>query len=306
VWSSITTPARGIGKTTIERIRSYAAAQGISFYAALGRVGQIDSLGNGPKAKVAVFVEMLNQFRQDVEGPVAPLARRIFVESGIQRYLESRDVKEESALENIDALINAAAEYDERSEEPSLVDYLQEISLFSDTDSYDASGERVALMTLHAAKGLEFENVFIIGLEDGILPHERSASSSEELEEERRLFFVGITRAKDCLWISYSRYRTFHGQFLRTIQSPFLYEIGVEVRNAAEDEDDDAGFEDTGWAVPKFIVGELVGHKSFGLGRVREYVDIGEDSVVVVKFNTGQTKTLMVKYAKLLKMQKPQ
>jgi len=301
----INTPARGIGKTTIERIRSYAAAQGISFHAALGRVGQIDSLGNGPKAKVAVFVEMLNQFRQDVEGPVAPLARRIFVESGIQRYLESRDVKEESALENIDALINAAAEYDERSEEPSLVDYLQEISLFSDTDSYDASGERVALMTLHAAKGLEFENVFIIGLEDGILPHERSASSSEELEEERRLFFVGITRAKDCLWISYSRYRTFHGQFLRTIQSPFLYEIGVEVRNAAEDEDDDAGFEDTGWAVPKFIVGELVGHKSFGLGRVREYVDIGEDSVVVVKFNTGQTKTLMVKYAKLLKMQKP-
>jgi len=302
----INTPPRGIGKTTIDRIRSYAMTQGIGFYAAIGRVAQIDSLGNGPKAKVAVFASMIEQFKQGIEGPVALLMERIGVESGMQKYLQAGDIKEESALENIDSLISAAAEYDKRTEEPSLVDYLQEIALFSDTDTYDASIERVALMTLHAAKGLEFDNVFIIGLEEGVLPHERSIDQLEELEEERRLFFVGITRAKARLWISYARYRTVRGQMLRTIQSPFLYEIGAQVKAAEAEDSWEDDYDETTQVVPEFVTGELVGHKSFGLGRVQEYTDMGENSVVVVRFNTGQTKTLMVKYAKLLKMQNPE
>ena len=157
-------------------------------------------------------------------------------------------------------------------------------------------------MTLHAAKGLEFENVFIAGVEEGLLPHERSgaAEDEDELEEERRLFFVGITRAKTGLYISYARYRTVRGQFMRTIPSPFLFELGVDF-NEQPDENEYTE-DDTGQAAPDLKPGQLVRHEIFGLGRVKEYLDIGENSIAVVKFNSGQTKSLMLKYANLSKI----
>ncbi|MHC4457835.1 MAG: 3'-5' exonuclease, partial [Planctomycetota bacterium] len=163
-------------------------------------------------------------FKGDVTSKVAPLAERIFIESGLKQSLQAGGEKDQIALDNVNELLSAIAQYDEQAEEPSLLDYLQQIALFSDVDAYEPSSERIALMTLHAAKGLEFENVFIIGLEEGLLPHERSiiGEDEEELEEERRLFFVGITRAKSGLHISYARYRTFRGQLLRTIPSQFL------------------------------------------------------------------------------------
>ncbi|MHC4232594.1 MAG: 3'-5' exonuclease, partial [Planctomycetota bacterium] len=172
------------------------------------------------------------------------------------------------------------------------------------------------LMTLHAAKGLEFDHAFIIGLEDGILPHERSVyGDSEDLEEERRLFFVGITRARKTLDILYARSRVIRGQFIRSTPSQFLYEIGFE--------DESDGF-DSVWGddqtqnayirepklKPKikpgqvYLVDELVEHKKFGLGRIKEYLDLGEDSIVVVRFNSGKTKSLMVKYAKLSRLER--
>jgi DNA helicase II / ATP-dependent DNA helicase PcrA len=120
------------------------------------------------------------------------------------------------AVENIDSLISAAAEYDRRVEQPNLMDYLQMVSLYSDSDAYDATSGRVSLMSMHAAKGLEFDHVFIIGLEDGVLPHERSVGNPDDLEEERRLFFVGITRARKTLNILYARHRVIRGQFIRS------------------------------------------------------------------------------------------
>jgi len=156
-------------------------------------------------------------------------------------------------------------------------------------------------MTLHAAKGLEFENVFIAGLEDGLLPHERSYANEEEMEEERRLFFVGITRAKTGLYLSYARYRTVRGQMLRTIPSQFLYELGIDFADQAEENSYSCSRSGTDQAVVHFTAGQLVRHESFGVGRVKEFIDMGENSVVVVRFNTGQTKTLMVKYANLSK-----
>ena len=116
---------------------------------------------------------------------------------------------------------------------PSLVDYLQQIALFSDADAYNASVERVALMTLHSAKGLEFDTVFIVGVEEGLLPHERSADNENETEEERRLFFVGITRAKVNLFIAFAKYRQIRGQTLRTIPSQFLFELGLAFSESA-------------------------------------------------------------------------
>ncbi len=303
----INTPARGIGKTTIDRVRKFAASHRISFLDGLKKAADIDSLSNPPKAKIAVFVNMLEQFRKDSNDEVAPLAKRIFIESGLEQSLKAAGAEGEGAIENINELISATAQYDRQAEQPSLVDFLQQIALFSDVDALDSSGERVALMTLHTAKGLEFENVFIVGLEDGLLPHERSNHSEDEdeLEEERRLFFVGMTRAKTGLYISYARYRTIRGQLLRMTPSQFLYELGTD-------------FAESGYVIPAhpdvipaqagihcpasdFAAGELIRHKMFGLGTVEEFIDMGENSVIVVRFNTGQTKTLMLKYADLSK-----
>jgi len=292
----INTPARGIGKTTIDRVRAYAAQHNITFFEALKRAEHIDTLFKAPKAKIAVFVNMLEQFKKDIGGEVAPLVERVFVESGLEHALQSGDIKDQSALENVDELVNAAAQYDQQAQEPSLLDYLQQIALFSDADAYDASSDRVALMTLHAAKGLEFENVFITGLEDGLLPHERSSNDDDEMEEERRLFFVGVTRVKTGLYISCARYRTIRGQMLRTIPSQFLYELGIDFAERTDDGDNSCQ------TIPQFVAGQMVHHKSFGIGTVKEFVDVGENSIVVVKFSSGQTKSLMVKCANLTKI----
>ena len=298
----INTPARGIGKTTIERIKAYAAHNGLSFFEAVKKSGNIESLSKAPKAKLAVFYSLLDQFRKDLVGQVAPLAERVFKESGLEESLRAAGADGQSAVENVNELISGAADYDQQAEEPSLIDYLHQISLFSDTDAYDTAIDRVALMTLHAAKGLEFGHVFIVGVEEGLLPHERSnaAENDDEMEEERRLFFVGITRAKVGLAISYAHYRTIRGQYLRTIPSPFLFELGVDfIERVEEDEYDE---ETISISESDFQPGQLVRHDLFGLGRIKEYLDIGENSIAVVKFNSGQTKSLMLKYANLTKV----
>lgn len=294
----INTPARGIGKTTIDRVKTFAASSRLSFYEALKQAEKIDSLSKAPKAKIAVFVNMIEQLKKEPASSAASIAESVFLKTGLARLL--KESKNTDAIENINELINAAAFYDKQTENPSLLDYLQQISLFSDVDKYDAARDCAALMTLHAAKGLEFDNVFIIGLEEGLLPHERSSEDEEEIEEERRLFFVGITRARSQLFISYSQYRTIRGQLLRAVPSPFLYEAGVDLSEAGGD---DASYDDeyqNGRSdFPVFEPGQLVRHGSFGLGRVKEFIDMGENSIVVVRFNSGQSRSLKVKYANL-------
>jgi DNA helicase-2/ATP-dependent DNA helicase PcrA len=297
----INTPARGIGKTTIEKFQVYARLHNIILYKALKKADEVESLPKAAKAKIAVFVDMLEQFKKDVGGKVALLVEQVFVESGLKKSLEAAGADNENALENVNELISAASLYDQQVEQPTLLDYLQQTALFSDVDAYDTAAERVALMTLHTAKGLEFENVFIVGLEEGLLPHERSANDDEELDEERRLVFVGITRAKQGLYVSYSRYRTIRGQTLRTIPSQFIRELGamsVDTVDGNHPSYDDVDAQ----IAPEFAPGQLVRHKVFGLGTVKEFIDMGENSIVTVAFNTGQTKTLMLKYARLAKI----
>jgi DNA helicase-2/ATP-dependent DNA helicase PcrA len=176
-------------------------------------------------------------------------------------------------------------------------------------------------MTLHCAKGLEFDNVFIIGLEQGILPHEKSMDVVSDIEEERRLFFVGITRAKNRLCITLSRHRTMHGQTIRTIDSQFLYEAALQMQDMAkqenrfedvEDKDcdrihcqSDASCPDYDDTEEIFSAGRLVSHKKFGPGRVKEFHNIGDNSIIVVEFKSGQVKPLMLKYAGLSVMDSP-
>jgi len=150
--------------------------------------------------------------------------------------------------------------------------------------------------------------VFIAGLEEGLLPHEQSSEDEEEIEEERRLFFVGLTRARKTVHLSHCRYRMIRGQTLRAVASPFLYELGTGYgAPAAEDghahvHDREPRYEPVDpYVAAPFARGDLVRHKTFGLGRVQGFADMGENSLVTVHFNTGQTKTLMLRYAQLVK-----
>ena len=309
---AIGTHSRGIGKTTVDRVVAYAGRQGISLYTAMSEAGKIESLSKAGQGKLLVFAKMIESFKKEAGGAVAPLMEYVFEETGLQLVMRKAGEKLEAAMENIGELINSAAKYDRQSAEPNLLDYLQSIALYSDTDAYDGESGKVSLMTLHAAKGLEFENAFIIGLEEGILPHERSLHvGPEELEEERRLFFVGITRAKLMLNVSYARYRTLRGQYLRTIPSQFLYEVGYD----ASDNDSQMDFQadvfgkkntSAGLGVQKpgaaYVRGELVRHGKFGLGRIKEFHDLGANSIVVVSFNSGKVKSLMMAYANLEKL----
>jgi len=310
----VNTPARGIGKVTIEKAQDYAVRSGIPLFDALRNAGGIEGLGDSVKAKLLDFARMMEGFAGHVEGKVAPLVEKVFGESGMERSYKAAGPDGETAVQNVEELISTAAVYDKQTENPSLVDYLQQIALFSDADAYDASGERVALMTMHAAKGLEFEHVFIIALEQGILPHDRANGSHEDLEEERRLFFVGMTRAKTNLHVSYAQYRTFRGQFLRTVPSQFLYELGSGLVHEPLDHAErpqPRPAEPARRAAPvaqavsrpaPYAPGELVRHKTFGLGRIKKFVDMGANSVVTISFNSGQTKSLLLQYADLTKM----
>jgi DNA helicase-2/ATP-dependent DNA helicase PcrA len=301
----INTPTRGLGKVTLDRIKTYAVQHGIGVYAALTRAPFIESISKGVQAKLAAFVNLVEALKRDLDLSVAEITERTFQDSGLEAALQKAGEEGLEAKENVVELINGAARYDELSPEPSLIDYLQQISLFSDTDAYDAGSQRVALMSLHAAKGLEFDHVFMIGLEEGLLPHERSADDPQELEEERRLCFVGITRARKALQLSHARFRTVRGQTLRTVASPFLRECGLIVKAAPAPVTPDVSYDTSTSQVRKtkapYRKGQLVRHGKFGLGRVQGYVDMGEGSTVTVQFNSGATKTLMLKYAKLAK-----
>ncbi|ARN56066.1 ATP-dependent helicase [Sedimentisphaera salicampi] len=314
----INTPARGIGKTTMERIKSYASKKGISLWQAACEADKVELLSKTAAAKVLEFTKMIRGFQnfcgQD-SFAVSDLIEDIFESSGFKAALK-KSSEQEDAVENIEELINNAAFFDAAQQEEGqlggLDDYLQMISLYSDADAYDPGSGKVSLMTLHAAKGLEFDNVFIIGLEEGILPHERSSESESQLEEERRLFFVGITRARLNLFISQTKYRTIWGREIRTMPSKFIFECGLKtekysavndriqesMRSSRKAEREFAGKGKPSGS-PAYFAGQRVSHRKFGAGVVKEYLDLGENSVITVKFDKGQIKTLIQKYAKL-------
>ncbi|MGD1043206.1 MAG: UvrD-helicase domain-containing protein [Sedimentisphaerales bacterium] len=320
----INTPARGIGKTTIDKVQDYASRRNISLYEAIRTVSQISSVPKLTAVKLTAFLNMIEGFRKNDSGSVAEMVERVFTDSGLEKSLIAEGADGKDAAANVEELISAAAVYDKQTENPSLIDYLQQIALFSDADAYNSSVERVALMTLHSAKGLEFDNVFIVGVEEGLLPHERSVDNDDETEEERRLFFVGITRAKVNLFIAFAKYRQIRGQTLRTIPSQFLFELGLSFSESANiipaepvlsnvegagiqfsnDSDEDHVVKNSKFSIPnpQFQAGDIVVHKKFGIGTVKNFADMGDNSVVTVAFNTGQTKSLALKYAKLVKI----
>jgi DNA helicase II / ATP-dependent DNA helicase PcrA len=223
----INTPPRGIGKTTVDRLSEYADRHGLPLLEAARQAGRIESIKARPAGLLAKFVALFDRLSAVVAGPIEELLGLVLAETGYQKQLrESEDEDDQQRLANIEELLTVARDFDERQGEAGQLEaFLEETSLVNDTDAWETDVDRVTLMTLHASKGLEFPVVYLTAVEEGILPHERSREHPEQLEEERRLMFVGITRAQQELQLSTARYRDFRGQRKLTIPSSFLMEL---------------------------------------------------------------------------------
>ncbi len=224
----INIPKRGIGMTTIVRVQEYADSRQISFYDALREADQIMTIGRSA-SKLKPFVTMIQTFRSKLEFySLEELLRDILETTGYVKELEASD-EEDAAdrIENIDELISKVVAYEEIHDEPDLSEFLEEVALVADIDKVGESDDRALLMTLHSAKGLEFSQVYLAGLEDGIFPSYMTIMSDDpmEIEEERRLAYVGITRAKEDLTITYARQRMIRGETQYNPVSRFVREI---------------------------------------------------------------------------------
>ncbi len=223
----INTPPRGIGKSTLERLTEHAVAKRQSLLDAARESGLIESLNKRAAVAVAKFVSMYDRLSLVSIAGVEEVLGHVLSESGYQQLLsESDDESDQERLANIEELLTAARQFDEHHPgDGALEAFLEEACLVNDTDAWEADDDRVTLMTLHASKGLEFPVVFVIALEEGLLPHERSRENDNLVEEERRLLFVGITRACEELNLSLAANREFRGQRRGAVPSQFLMEL---------------------------------------------------------------------------------
>ena len=231
-------PRRGIGLTTMGRLSDYAVSRDITFFEAMERCRNITSLGRST-AKIESFVSLILELRDYKNGHgLADLLRHIIEKTDYNDYLLSSDDEDgEDRISNVDELISKIADYEETAEEPTLSGFLEEVALVSDLDEAGEDKDKVLLMTLHSAKGLEFPHVYLTGMEDGIFPSYMAINSGDEEaeEEERRLAYVGITRAKDDLTLTCSRSRLLRGEVQYNPPSRFLEEIPEELLDDGAD-----------------------------------------------------------------------
>lgn len=225
-------PRRGIGATTMARLSDYAVDRDVTFFAAMESCRNITSLGRST-AKIESFVKLILSLREFAqEHRLSELLRQIIIQTEYEAYLRDLDDEDgEDRISNVDELVSKITDYEETAEEPTLSGFLEEVALVSDLDNTNESQDKVLLMTLHSAKGLEFPHVYITGMEDGIFPSAMALNSDDEEaeEEERRLAYVGITRAKDDLTLTCSRTRMLRGEVQYNPMSRFVAEIPEEL-----------------------------------------------------------------------------
>lgn len=227
----INAPPRGIGAKTIERLREYARRQRLTLLDAARQSGLIASIPKRTATLIARFVAAYDRMSLRAGGSLFEALQGVLQESQYAAWLQNSDSEEDQErLANVEELLSAAAEFDRQhpEAEQAVELFLEQSALVADTDALQSEQERVTLMTLHAAKGLEFPVVYLLAVEHGLLPHERSMEDQDKLEEERRLLFVGITRAEHELQLSYAQYRAFRGERRPTIPSGFLMELPRE------------------------------------------------------------------------------
>ncbi len=331
----INIPKRGIGAASLAKISAYAEVNSLNFYQALERAREIPGLGRAA-GKMEPFVDLIASLRELAAlGGVSAVLEEVLEQTGYVRELEAEDTPEAQArIENIDELMNKAISYEQENEEPTLSGFLEEVALVADIDSLAEDQNYVVLMTLHSAKGLEFPNVYLSGMEDGLFPSYMSITSDDaeaELEEERRLCYVGITRAKEHLTITGARMRMQRGETQYHKISRFVKEIPEEVLSGStwEPKSRDSFLieeprpkrtslkkqpvaaqtyqaRDFGTKIQKqpldYGVGDRVRHMKFGVGTVAAINDGGRDYEVAVDFDTAGRKRMFASFAKLKKV----
>ncbi len=262
----INTPTRGIGKTTLDRLTEHGAAHGLSLLEAARVARQIRSLSKRSASLVDKFVVLYDRVVSVAEGPIEEILGLVLSETEYQERLKASDSEEDQQrLANIEELLTVARDFDERHPGHSHLEaFLEESSLVNDTDGFEDQVDRVTLMTLHSSKGLEFPVIYLIAVEEGLLPHERSSKDPRQLEEERRLMFVGITRAQEELQLSVARYRDFRGQRKMTITSPFLMELPREELDVESPADEPAFVSEPTFEEPVFSATAPASRQSTG------------------------------------------
>ncbi|MBF7097263.1 DNA helicase PcrA [Alkalibacter mobilis] len=232
----INTPKRGIGNATIEKLQEFADFKEWTLYDVIMNLDEMVGLTAGVMGKLRSFAELMDKFSSNKDHlSISKLMEMVIEESGYMEMLESGKMQNsQSRVENLKELVSAAVEFEKNSVDMDLTSFLENVSLYSETDKLDDEGGEVLLMTIHNAKGLEFPVVFLPGMEEGIFPHERSKDDDHELQEERRLCYVGITRAQDRLFMTHAKYRTVYGRLNYNMKSRFLDEIPVELLNIKE------------------------------------------------------------------------
>ncbi len=297
----INVPPRGIGDKNLEKINEFARIKGIGFFDAL----LMDELPVTPQVKNAIksFIDMIKEFRKDMEIlPPHILLENVLIKSGYWQMVEDEADKDKEMalmrLSNLQELVNAVKEFEEDAKtkniEPTLSRYLEEVSLQSDIDSMDNSNS-VTLMTLHLAKGLEFDTVFITGLEEGLFPINSANSDEDDMEEERRLCYVGMTRARKKLYLSWAETRKLFGKTYPNMMSRFIIEANVV--NYGKKKDEISVIEARSIKKPVAETGRKVVHPVFGPGVIIEVIGSGEFAKVKIKFTNGSIHTFMLKYA---------
>jgi DNA helicase-2/ATP-dependent DNA helicase PcrA len=295
-------PRRGIGDSSLARLASFADAQGISLWEALGRADEA-GVGAAPlKAVQRLVTLMQSSMAGALEMSVPEVLERVLERSGYLQALEAeRTIEAQGRTENLMELVGVAREYQETAEEPSLSEFLQQISLYSDQDELKEQQSLVTLMTLHNAKGLEFRCVFLIGVEEGVFPHARSLEE-QGLEEERRLAYVGLTRAKERLVLTHAATRSLWGTRGYNLPSRFLDELPQEeIERERLRPSSWSGYGSPTVAVrrdqPELSTGDTVRHSTLGEGVV---LAIEGDGTVTVRFaEDGVERRLMLDYAPL-------
>jgi DNA helicase II / ATP-dependent DNA helicase PcrA len=325
-------PARGVGKVSLEHLRTYAEPREMSLLAAAQEVHKIPAIKGKAQAGLRNFAALMGDLQTQIEASPAELLRLVIDRTGYGEMLRSsHDTDDAERLANIEELITAAAQFAADDSSGTIADFLEGVTLASDVDGWDEQQDCVSVMTLHAAKGLEFPVVYMVAVEQGLLPHQRSLAENEEVEEERRLCFVGMTRAKEELILCHARLREFRGQTLYAMPSMFLGELPESAIEAIDLSAQVAGqaiptwrsgpaSADSGWrdaGIPlrsrstddiesrtsdtcqDFVEGMLVKHDAYGTGRVVGVGGYGALRTVKIRFSTAGERSFRVEKAKL-------
>lgn len=324
----INVPKRNIGATTMEHVAAYAEAQGISLFEALSSTDEIP-VTKRAKASLENFAAMIFDLLNDIEGKdVLSLIETVIKQTGYGDMLDKEaehDPQGESRKENVGEFLSVAKDYMDSNPEGNLQDFLENVALVSDVDDFESSDSKVTLMTLHAAKGLEFPVVFLTGLDEGLFPHSRTLMDPAQVEEERRLAYVGITRAERQLYVTNVVTRTMYGRISAYMPSRFLAEIPPQFmedyhRKSAMPQSRTTAVpgkqrvsiltKPVASSLPKkhavtdtFTKGDKVRHKIWGIGTVLDVIGEGPNMQMKIQFPTKGVRQVVVKYAPLEKIQ---